>query len=121
MKIYIDQHVAVELFIFLQYRWHDTCKEDFDAHHDGVRMKNKKPPGNPKNTMKTEMIVRMIVGTLILSSAALSHWNNPNWIWLTAFVGLNLLQSSITGFCPSEHVIRKLRGETTTQKKSYAS
>ena len=71
--------------------------------------------------MKTESIVRLIVGTLILSSLALAHWHNPNWIWLTAFVGANLLQSSLTGFCPSEFVIRKLRGETTTVARSYAS
>jgi hypothetical protein len=71
--------------------------------------------------MKTESIVRMIVGTIILSSLALSHWHHPNWIWLAAFVGFNLLQSSFTSFCPSEFVIRKLRGETATGAKSYAS
>jgi len=64
--------------------------------------------------MKTESIVRFLVGTLVLGSLALYHWHNPNWIWLTVFVGFNLLQSSITGFCPSELVIRKLRGETST-------
>lgn len=62
--------------------------------------------------MKTESIVRLMVGVMVLSSLALSHWHNPNWIWLTAFVGFALLQSSVTGFCPSEIVVRKLRGET---------
>jgi hypothetical protein len=65
--------------------------------------------------MKTESIVRMMVGTMVLISLALSHWHNPNWIWLTAFIGFNLVQSSITGFCPSEIIIRKLRGETATK------
>ena len=64
--------------------------------------------------MKTESIVRMMAGTMILSTLALSRWHNPNWIWLTAFVGFALLQSSVTGFCPSEYLVRKLRGETAT-------
>lgn len=64
--------------------------------------------------MKTESIVRLLIGTLILVSLALYHWHNPNWIWLTAFVGFNVLQSAITGICPSELVVRKLRGEKTT-------
>ena len=71
--------------------------------------------------MKTESIIRMMVGTMILGSLALAHWHNHNWIWLTAFVGFNMLQSSITGFCPSEIVIRKLRGETATGAKSHAT
>jgi hypothetical protein len=71
--------------------------------------------------MKTESIVRMMAGTMVLSSLALYHWHNPNWIWLTAFVGFNLLQSSFTGFCPAEIIVRKLRGETVTGAKSYAS
>ena len=71
--------------------------------------------------MKTESIVRMIAGMIVLSSLALSHWQSPNWLWLTAFVGFNLLQSSITGFCPAEIIIRKLRGETATGTMSYSS
>ncbi len=66
--------------------------------------------------MKTESIVRMMAGAMILISLALSHWHNPNWIWLTAFVGFALFQSSITGFCPSEIVLRKLRGESAAGK-----
>ncbi|HEY5552654.1 MAG TPA: DUF2892 domain-containing protein [Opitutaceae bacterium] len=67
--------------------------------------------------MKTESIVRLMVGTLVLTSLALYHWHNPNWIWLTVFVGFNLIQSSFTGFCPTEIVVRKLRGETSTGAK----
>jgi len=56
----------------------------------------------------------MMVGTMILISLALCHWHNPNWIWLTAFIGFNLVQSSFTGLCPTEMIVRRLRGETAT-------
>ncbi len=61
--------------------------------------------------MKTESIVRMMAGTMVLASLALYRWHHPYWIWLTVFVGFNLLQSSVTGFCPAEIIVRKLRGE----------
>ena len=58
--------------------------------------------------MKTESLVRMFAGTIVLSSLALAHYHHPNWLWATAFVGFNLFQSSITNFCPLEMVLRKL-------------
>ncbi|MGO8838476.1 MAG: DUF2892 domain-containing protein [Limisphaerales bacterium] len=58
--------------------------------------------------MKRELIIRMFAGTLILTSLALAHYHNPNWLWLTTFVGLNLLQSSFTKFCPLEIILKKL-------------
>jgi len=57
--------------------------------------------------MKTERIVRGMAGTVILGSLALAHWVHPNWIWLTVFAGVNLLQSAFTGFCPPELFLRK--------------
>lgn len=57
--------------------------------------------------MKTESIIRMFAGIVILGSLVLAHFVNPHWHWLTAFVGFNLLQSSITGFCPLEIVLKK--------------
>jgi hypothetical protein len=60
--------------------------------------------------MKRERIVRMFAGTLILTSLALAHYHSQNWLWVTAFVGFNLLQSSITKFCPLEIVLKKLGG-----------
>lgn len=48
---------------------------------------------------------------MVLGSLALYHWHNHNWIWLTAFVGFNLLQLSVTGFCPAEIIVSKIRGE----------
>jgi hypothetical protein len=47
---------------------------------------------------KVEAAVRGIAGTLILASLGLSLLDR-NWLWLTAFVGVNLLQSSLTGWC----------------------
>jgi hypothetical protein len=38
----------------------------------------------------------------------LAHYVSPNWLWLTAFVGANLLQSAFTGFCPAETVLKRL-------------
>jgi hypothetical protein len=58
--------------------------------------------------MSTERIVRLFAGTFILVSLALAHFHNPNWLWFTAFVGFNLLQSSLTRFCPLEIVLTKL-------------
>jgi len=45
-----------------------------------------------------------------LTSLALAHYHSQNWLWVTAFVGFNLLQSSITKFCPLEIVLKKLGG-----------
>lgn len=58
--------------------------------------------------MKTEQIVRLFAGFMILTSLALAHFYNPRWLWLTSFVGFNLMQSSVTGFCPLEIVLRRL-------------
>ena len=55
-----------------------------------------------------ERIIRCFAGTFILMSLALAHYHSPNWLWLTAFVGFNLLQSSFTGFCPLEIILKKL-------------
>ena len=59
--------------------------------------------------MKTENIIRLLAGTLVVAGVALAKWVDPAWIWLCAFVGLNLAQSAFTGFCPAEIVIRRLR------------
>jgi hypothetical protein len=58
--------------------------------------------------MKLENVIRAMAGTMVLGSLALAHYVHPNWIWLTVFVGANLLQSAFTGFCPAETVLRKL-------------
>ena len=58
--------------------------------------------------MNIDRAIFAFAGTMILLSLALAHFVSPLWLWLTAFVGLNLLQSSVTGFCPAAIVFRKL-------------
>ncbi len=58
--------------------------------------------------MKLENIIRALAGSLILISLILAQYMSHNWLWLTAFVGINLLQSAFTGFCPAEIIIKKL-------------
>jgi hypothetical protein len=58
--------------------------------------------------MKTHLLIRRFAGAFILVSLALAHYHSPYWLWLTAFVGFNLLQSSFTDFCPLEIILRKV-------------
>ena len=51
--------------------------------------------------------LRAIAGLMILLSVALGHFVSPNWYYLTAFVGLNLVQSAFTKWCPMMTVLRK--------------
>jgi hypothetical protein len=53
-------------------------------------------------------LIRAIAGTLILISLLLAIYVNQNWLWFTAFVGVNLLQSSFTKWCLMEDILRKL-------------
>lgn len=52
-------------------------------------------------------IIRGIAGTFILMSLLLGIYVNENWFWFTGFVGLNLLQSSITKWCLMEDILAK--------------
>ncbi len=52
-----------------------------------------------------DRIIRRFAGTFILVSLALGWFVSPFWFLFTAFVGLNLLQSSLTGFCPLERIL----------------
>ena len=58
--------------------------------------------------MSLENMVRLLAGTFVLLSLALYYLVSPYWLLLTAFVGLNLLQSSITRFCPAEVIFKKI-------------
>ena len=55
--------------------------------------------------------VTLLAGTMVLVSLLLSQLHSPYWLWLTAFVGLNLVQSSFTGFCPAAMIFKVLGGE----------
>lgn len=59
--------------------------------------------------MTIENQIRAFAGSFILVSLLLAHFVHPNWIYFTAFVGLNLIQSSFTLFCPLEIILRKLQ------------
>lgn len=58
--------------------------------------------------MNIDRAVMAFAGVMILISLVLTHFVSPWWWLLTAFVGLNLLQSSITGFCPAAMILRKM-------------
>ena len=52
--------------------------------------------------------IRLIAGSIILTSLALAHWVSPYFLWLTAFVGLNLVQNAFTKWCLMEDILKKL-------------
>lgn len=58
--------------------------------------------------MTIDRAVMMFAGVMVLLSLALGHYVSPWWHLLTAFVGLNLIQASITGFCPAALVFEKV-------------
>ena len=55
--------------------------------------------------MCDDRIIRRFAGVFILASLALGWWVHPGWLLFTAFVGVNLLQSSFTAFCPLERML----------------
>lgn len=58
--------------------------------------------------MTVEGSVRILAGTFVLSSLALSQLVSEWWLLLAAFVAVNLIQSALTHFCPAEMIFRKL-------------
>ncbi len=58
--------------------------------------------------MTVERGLRLMAGTFTLLSLALGHWVSPYWYLFTAFVGLNLLQSGFTNWCPAMFLLKKL-------------
>jgi len=57
--------------------------------------------------MNIDRLVFSVAGSFILLSVMLSQVHSPYWLYFTAFVGANLLQSSITGFCPMAVILKK--------------
>lgn len=57
--------------------------------------------------MTVENGVRVMAGTFILISLGLGIWIHHYWFFFTAFVGVNLIQSAFTHFCPAEMILRK--------------
>lgn len=61
-----------------------------------------------ENDMSVNQAVSAFAGTMVLLSLVLALWVSPHFLWLTAFVGANLLQSAFTGFCPSARIFRAM-------------
>lgn len=59
--------------------------------------------------MCNEMLIRRIAGLFVLASVGLAIWVDTRWLAFTAFVGVNLVQSSLTGFCPLERLLGRFR------------
>jgi hypothetical protein len=62
--------------------------------------------------MTLDRAVLMFAGLMVLVSLALGYWMSPWWYLLTAFVGFNLLQASVTGFCPAAIVFKRVGCKT---------
>jgi hypothetical protein len=58
--------------------------------------------------MHVERALRLIAGIFILISLALAVTVSHRWLWFTAFVGANLLQSAFTSWCPMITILRRL-------------
>lgn len=71
--------------------------------------------------MNVERALRIIAGTFILISLALTHYHNPNWMWFTAFIGLNLLQSGFTNYCPMMTILKKAGLKSCSDKAAAES
>ena len=58
--------------------------------------------------MALDRVILMFAGFMVLVSVALGVYVSPYWHLLTVFVGLNLIQSSFTGFCPAAMIFKKM-------------
>ena len=58
--------------------------------------------------MNIDKLVFRIAGIFILISLSLSQLHSVYWLWMTAFVGANMLQASFTGFCPLARILGRL-------------
>ncbi|NNN69185.1 MULTISPECIES: YgaP family membrane protein [Vibrio] len=58
--------------------------------------------------MTIENGVRILAGSMVLLSIVLTVFVHSNFIWLTVFVGVNLIQSAFTGICPAAFFLKKL-------------
>jgi len=58
--------------------------------------------------MTIDRIVFAVAGMMILLSVLLTHYISPVWMWLSVFVGVNMLQSAFTGFCPLVNILKVL-------------
>lgn len=69
--------------------------------------------------MSVERGIFAFGGAMVILTSLLALFHNPLWTWFTLFVGLNLLQSAFTGFCPASWVMKKcgMKSEAELAKK----
>lgn len=68
--------------------------------------------------MTVERGLRAMAGVMILVSLALAHWVSLYWLWLTVFVGANLLQSAFTNWCPAMLMLRAVGLKDSETRKA---
>ena len=61
-----------------------------------------------RDKMTIENGIKVLAGSMVLLSVVLTQFVHPYFIWLTVFVGANLLQSAFTGICPAVFFLKKL-------------
>ncbi len=66
--------------------------------------------------MTVERSITAMAGFFIILSVLLAVYHNMNWLWFTGFVGLNLFQSSFTGFCPAALIFKMFGVKTEAEK-----
>ncbi|MDH5300459.1 MAG: DUF2892 domain-containing protein [Gammaproteobacteria bacterium] len=64
--------------------------------------------------MSIERIVLAFAGAMILVTLLLAHYHASEWLYFTAFIGVNLLQSAFTGFCPLAKILRAVGARSGT-------
>ena len=58
--------------------------------------------------MTVDRMVRLMAGMMVLVSVVLTNYVDSNWVWLTVFVGFNLMQSGLTNICPLAKILKKM-------------
>ena len=58
--------------------------------------------------MSVDNGVRVVAGCILLLSLLLTAWVHPGFVWLSVFVGVNLIQSAFTGFCPAAMILKRM-------------
>lgn len=71
--------------------------------------------------MTVERAILAFAGFMVLLSLVLTYTVHANFVWLTVFVGANLLQSAFTGFCPAAIFMKKVMGLKTEAEKARAA
>ena len=64
--------------------------------------------------MNIEKAVIVVASAFIITSVILASAHSLNWLWFTGFVGVNLFQSALTGFCPLAKILRAMGLKTGT-------